>query len=204
MAANDTVEDSTKPPEDHQALAQIIAYRSMRAASAYLAGFKKFRIRVPAPDIIAFETLAFNAFAIRHAYNPLPRFGAEDFDDVERKHDHRFDNEVNDAFNLAAGTCAVLAERATGWDDLIEITNRRQMHYALAKSDEDMNSRFFDFVRNCQTSTRPQISYATAPVTDDKLNGKLQVMTMGYAYMHVPPQAREIDKVIVEHGFGAY
>lgn len=190
-------------PEDHSVLARIIAFRSMRTASGYLDMFPKSGVRVPDLDVIAFETLAFNAYAIRHAYNPLPRIGSEDYDEVEEKHEQLFDEEVSEAFKLAAGICASLAERATGWDDLIEITNRRQMHYALAKSDEDMHSRFLGYVRNCQTSSRPKITYDVATVQPGKREDKLLMLTMGYAYMHIPPQAREIDSVIEDHGFRA-
>lgn len=192
------------PPEDHAVLARIIAYRSMRTASGYLEMFPKSGVKVPNLDVVAFETLAFNAYAIRHAYNPIPRLGAEDHDEVQEKYEQLFDEDVSEAFKLAAGICASLAERATGWDDLIEITNRRQMHYAMAKSDDDMHSRFLGYVRNCQTSARAKITYDVAPVQPGKRGDKLLMLTMGYAYVHIPPQAREIDKVIEDHGFRAY
>gem|GEM_PF-6156011 len=175
----------------------------MRTASGYLEMFPKQGIRVPNLDVIAFETLAFNAFAIRHAYNPMPRIGSEDYDEVDERYEDLFDYDVNKAFNLGIGIVASLAEQATGWDDLIEITNRRQSHYAMAKSDEDMNQRFLGYVRNCQTAARPQITYDVARVIDDKRNEKLTLTTLGYAYVHIPPQAREIDAVIEEHGFRA-
>lgn len=193
-----------KPPEDHKVLANIIAFRSMRTASGYLDMLPQSGIRVPDLDVVAFEVLAFNAYAFRHAYNPMPRIGAEDYDDVEEAHEILFDEQVSDAFSVGAGICAGFAEEATGWDDLIEITNRRQMHYALAKSDEDMNSRFLGYIRNCQTAARPKINYDVAPVQPGKREDKLLMLTLGYAYMHVPAQAREIDSVIEDHGFRAY
>ena len=191
------------PPEDHKVLARIIAFRSMRTASGYLDMLAQSGIRVPDMDVVAFEVLAFNAYAFRHAYNPMPRLGAEDYYEVDRAHDTLFDEQVNDAFTGGAGICAGFAEEATGWDDLTEVTNRRQMHYALAKSDEDMHSRFLGYVRNCQTSPRPKISYQNATVRPGKQDDKLAILTMGYAYMHIPHQAREIDSVIEEYGFRA-
>ena len=64
-----------------------------------------------------------------------------------------------------------------------------------------MNQRFLKQVSNCQTATRPQTTYEVANIIDDKRSNKLRLMTLGYATMHVPLQAREIDAVIVEHGF---
>lgn len=192
-----------EPPEDHLVLSRIIAFRSMRTASGYLEILRKY-LRVPDWDIIAFETLAFNAYAIRHAYNPMPRFGAEDFDEVDERYENLFDEDVNEAFKVGIGIVAKLAEQQTGWDDLLEITNRRLMHYGMAQSDEDMHSRFLKYIQNCQTAARPQITYETAPITNAKRNDQLTIMTLGYAYMHIPPEARAIDSVIEEYGFRGY
>lgn len=204
ISADMIAAELAEPPQNHQVLARIIALRSMRTASGYLELFPKQGIRVPNLDVIAFETLAFNAFAIRHAYNPMPRIGSEDFDEVDERYNDLFDEDVNEAFNLGIGLAASLAEQATGWDDLIEITNRRQTHYAMAKSDEDMNQRFFGYVQNCQTAARPKIAYEVARMVDDKRSAKLTLTTLGYAYVHIPPQAREIRTVIEEYGFRAF
>lgn len=189
------------PPEDHGVLARIVAFRSMQTASGYLEMMSQSGIRVSDMDVVAFEVLAFNAYAFREAYNPMPRLGANDFYEVKRAHDILFDEQVSKAFSNGAGICANFAENATGWDDLTEITNRRLMHYALAKSDDDMNSRFLGYVRNCQTSTRPRISYDVASLRPGKQDEKLSILTLGYAIVHIPAQAREIDRVIEEYGF---
>lgn len=189
------------PPEDYDVLARIIAFRSMRTASGYLEMLRTSGIRAINIDVIAFEVLAFNAYAIRHAYNPMPRLGADDYDEVNEAYEILFDKYVSDAFTMGAGICAKFAEEATGWDDLIEVINRRQMHYAMAKSDEDMHERLLGYVRNCQTSSRPKITYEKATVQPGKREDKFLILTMGYAYMHIPQQAREIDAVIEDYGF---
>lgn len=203
MTAAHIAKELAEPPEDHAVLGRVIAFRTMMAASHYLDGFREFRVKVPDLDLIAFETLAFTGYAIRDAYNPMPRLGHPDSDAQEDAYERLYDADVSGSFKLATAICTSLAERTTGWTDLIEVTNRRQMHYGMAKTEDEMFTRFLDVIRDCQTASSPMVRYDQALPLDQKTNEKLTIMSIGYATMMIPPQAREIDKVIEEYGFRA-